>query len=132
MNADNLRFAAENVGVAAVGIAFLAGLAFSFNPVALVSIPVSLAYVTRGRDKGQAHSLNAVYLRRDSYTCRSWARCEIRGQMDRIGHGKSLETISRAAFDRARSDPGAGFELRCPLSDFGQAARFSAGAHSLF
>lgn len=56
MNADDLRFAAENVGVAA------AGLAFSFNPIALTSIPVSLAYVTRGRDKGQAPFLGALFI----------------------------------------------------------------------
>lgn len=57
MNADDLRFAAENVRVVAAGLALLAGLAFSFNPVALVSIPVSLAYVIRGCDKGQANFL---------------------------------------------------------------------------
>lgn len=62
MNADDLRFAVENVGVAAAGIAFLAGLAFSFNPVALASIPVSLAYVTRGRDKGQALLFGALFI----------------------------------------------------------------------
>lgn len=62
MNADDLRFAAENVGVAAVGIVFFAGLAFSFNPVALASIPVSLAYVTRGRDKGQALLFGALFI----------------------------------------------------------------------
>ena len=54
MDAETLRQAVENAGLAAAGVAFLAGLLFSFNPVALASIPVSLAYVTRGRDKGQA------------------------------------------------------------------------------
>ncbi len=54
MDAEALRQAVENAGLAAAGVAFLAGLLFSFNPVALASIPVSLAYVTRGRDKGQA------------------------------------------------------------------------------
>src|SRR5207249_9167964 len=54
MDAEALRQAVENAGLAGAGVAFLAGLLFSFNPVALASIPVSLAYVTRGRDKAQA------------------------------------------------------------------------------
>ena len=54
MDADALRQALEQAGLAAAGIGFLAGLTFSFNPVALASIPVALAYVTKGRDKSQA------------------------------------------------------------------------------
>ena len=38
----------EQAGFAAAGIALLAGLVFGFNPVSLASIPVSLAYVTKG------------------------------------------------------------------------------------
>jgi cytochrome c-type biogenesis protein len=62
MDADALRQAVENAGFAAAGLAFLAGLAFSFNPVALASIPVSLAYVTKGRDKGQALLFGAMFI----------------------------------------------------------------------
>ncbi len=54
MDAEALRAAVEHAGLAAIGVAFVAGFVFSFNPVALASIPVSLAYVTKGRDKGQA------------------------------------------------------------------------------
>jgi hypothetical protein len=54
MDAEALRSAVEHAGLAAAGVGLLAGLAFSFNPVALASIPVSLTYVTKGRDKGQA------------------------------------------------------------------------------
>jgi cytochrome c-type biogenesis protein len=54
MDPEALRSAVEHAGFAAAGIGFLAGLAFSFNPVALASIPVWLAYVTKGRDKTQA------------------------------------------------------------------------------
>src|SRR6516165_3811694 len=54
MEAEALRSAVEHAGLAAAGIGFLAGLAFGFNPVALASIPVSLAYVTKGRDKAEA------------------------------------------------------------------------------
>src|SRR5712675_3715229 len=62
MDAEALRQAVENAGLAAAGVAFLAGLVFSFNPVALASIPVSLAYVTRGRDKGQALLFGAMFI----------------------------------------------------------------------
>lgn len=48
MDAEALRQAIEQAALAAAGVAFLAGLAFSFNPVVLASIPASLAYVTRG------------------------------------------------------------------------------------
>ncbi|WP_300210719.1 cytochrome c biogenesis CcdA family protein [Bradyrhizobium sp.] len=62
MGADALRAAVEHAGLATIGVAFLAGLAFSFNPVALASIPVSLAYVTRGRDKGQALMFGSLFI----------------------------------------------------------------------
>jgi cytochrome c-type biogenesis protein len=62
MEAEALRSAVEHAGLAAVGIGFLAGLAFSFNPVALASIPVSLAYVTKGRDKEQALAFGSLFV----------------------------------------------------------------------
>jgi len=62
MDAEALRQAVEHAGLAAAGIGFLAGLAFSFNPVALASIPVSLAYVTRGRDKSQALLFGVMFI----------------------------------------------------------------------
>jgi cytochrome c-type biogenesis protein len=51
---EALQQAVANAGIAAIGIGFLAGLLFSFNPVAMASIPVSLAYVTRARERKQA------------------------------------------------------------------------------
>lgn len=54
MDMDALKQAAENAGPLALGVAFLAGLVFSFNPVALASIPVSLAYVTKARSAQQS------------------------------------------------------------------------------
>jgi len=62
MDVEALRSAVEHAGFAAVGVGFLAGLAFSFNPVALASIPVSLAYVTKGRDKGQAVLFGSMFI----------------------------------------------------------------------
>jgi cytochrome c-type biogenesis protein len=62
MDPEAVRTAVENAGFAAAGVAFLAGLAFSFNPVALASIPVSLAYVTKGRDKNQALLFGTMFV----------------------------------------------------------------------
>lgn len=62
MDAEALRTAVEHAGLAAIGVAFIAGLAFSVNPVALASIPVSLAYVTKGRDKGQALIFGSMFI----------------------------------------------------------------------
>src|SRR6266849_8647248 len=62
MDADSLRQAVEHAGLAAAGVAFLAGLVFSLNPVALAAIPVSLAYVTKGRNKNQALLFGAMFI----------------------------------------------------------------------
>jgi cytochrome c-type biogenesis protein len=57
-----LQQAVANAGFAAIGIGFLAGLLFSFNPVAIASIPVSLAYVTKAREKKQAILFGAPFI----------------------------------------------------------------------
>jgi cytochrome c-type biogenesis protein len=62
MGAEALRSAVEHAGFTAAGVAFVAGLVFSFNPVALASIPVSLAYVTKGRDKSQALLFGSLFI----------------------------------------------------------------------
>ncbi len=62
MEPDALRQAVEQAGIAAVGVGFLTGLVFSFNPVALASIPVSLAYVTRARERKQAILFGAMFI----------------------------------------------------------------------
>ena len=54
MDADVLQQAVEHAGLATLAAGFLAGLVFSFNPVALASIPVSLAYVTKARSTQQS------------------------------------------------------------------------------
>lgn len=62
MDAESLSQAIQNTGYAAAGLAFLVGLLFSFNPVALASIPVSLAYVTRAREKRTALAFGAMFI----------------------------------------------------------------------
>ena len=62
MDAESLSQAIQSTGYAAAGLAFLVGLVFSFNPVALASIPVSLAYVTRARDKRAAVAFGGMFI----------------------------------------------------------------------
>ena len=50
MDIETLATAVAQPGFAALGIGFAAGFFFSFNPVALAAIPVSLAYVTKARE----------------------------------------------------------------------------------
>jgi len=62
MEPDALRQTIEHAGFAAAGIGFLAGLVFSFNPVAMASIPVSLAYVTKARERRQAVLFGTMFV----------------------------------------------------------------------
>lgn len=62
MDTDMLRQTVEQSRYAAVGIAFLAGLFFSVNPVAIAAIPVSLAYVTRARERPTALRFGTMFI----------------------------------------------------------------------
>jgi cytochrome c-type biogenesis protein len=62
MTPEALQQAVANASISAIGIGFLAGFLFSFNPVALASIPVSLAYVTKARERKQAILFGAMFV----------------------------------------------------------------------
>lgn len=62
MDVESLRLAVEHSGPAAVAASFLAGLVFSFNPVAMAAIPVSLAYVTKARSNRQAFIFASMFI----------------------------------------------------------------------
>lgn len=62
MDVDALRAAVEQTGFAAAGLALLTGFVFSFNPVALAAIPMSLAYVTRARETRQAFAFGSFFV----------------------------------------------------------------------
>ena len=62
MTLDSLGLAVEHQGILAIGIGFVAGLLFSFNPVAIASVPVALAYVTKSRDRSQAVRFGLVFV----------------------------------------------------------------------
>jgi len=50
MDTETLRTTLEQASLASLGVGFLLGFVFTFNPVALAAIPVSLAYVTKTRE----------------------------------------------------------------------------------
>ncbi len=59
---EALSAAVEATGFAAAGIGFLAGLAFSVNPVAVAAIPMMLAYVTQARETREAMRLGGMFI----------------------------------------------------------------------
>lgn len=62
MDAEALGLAIQNAGFAAAGIGFLTGLFFSLNPVAVAAIPVSLAYVTKARNRGESVTFGSMFI----------------------------------------------------------------------
>jgi cytochrome c-type biogenesis protein len=62
MDVDSFQQTVQQAGVAARVVGFLAGLFFSFNPVALAAITVSLAYVTKARAPRQALVFGAMFI----------------------------------------------------------------------
>lgn len=62
MDAEALRLAISQTGFGALWIGWATGFMFSFNPVALAAIPVSLAYVTRSRTPRQATLYGGLFV----------------------------------------------------------------------
>lgn len=62
MDVETLRQAVEQSRYAAAGLGFVAGLFFSINPVAIAAIPVSLAYVTRARERPAALRFGTMFI----------------------------------------------------------------------
>ncbi|HLA32084.1 MAG TPA: cytochrome c biogenesis protein CcdA [Pseudomonas sp.] len=59
---EALRHAVEAMGYGAAGLGFLAGLAFSVNPVAVAAIPVALAYLSQARERRAALRLGGLFV----------------------------------------------------------------------
>ncbi len=62
LDRQSLEVTLQHASFAGIGIAFVAGFVFSFNPVSFASIPVVLAYVTRAHEKQQALSLGGAFV----------------------------------------------------------------------
>lgn len=62
MDVEQLQSVAQQATYASVIVGFTAGLLFSFNPVSLAAIPVSLAYVTKAHDQRLAVHYAAAFV----------------------------------------------------------------------
>lgn len=62
MDIEILQRTLEQADFASIGVGFLAGFIFSFNPVALAAIPVSLAYVTKAHETRKAVLLGGMFI----------------------------------------------------------------------
>lgn len=62
MDAEALRQAVAQAGFGALWVGLVTGFVFSFNPVALAAIPVSLAYVMTSRSPRQATLYGGLFV----------------------------------------------------------------------
>lgn len=62
MDAETLRQAVFQAGFGALWVGLMTGFVFSFNPVALAAIPVSLAYVTKSRTPREATLYGGLFV----------------------------------------------------------------------
>ncbi|WP_457668836.1 cytochrome c biogenesis CcdA family protein [Thiolapillus sp.] len=62
ISVDSLEDSLQHASLAGLGLAFLAGFLFSFNPVSFASIPVVLAYVTRAHEERRALLMGAAFV----------------------------------------------------------------------
>ncbi|HUF79967.1 MAG TPA: cytochrome c biogenesis protein CcdA [Burkholderiales bacterium] len=62
MDVEALQKSLEQANLASIGVGFLTGFIFSFNPVALAAIPVSLAYVTKARETRKAALFGGMFI----------------------------------------------------------------------
>ncbi|BAU49683.1 cytochrome C biogenesis protein [Sulfurifustis variabilis] len=62
MDAESLRLALQHASVAGLALGFATGFVFSFNPVAVAAIPVTLAYVTKAREPRRAVWLGGAFI----------------------------------------------------------------------
>lgn len=62
INAATLKATLQTQSWAGIGIAFFAGLVFSFNPVSFASVPVILAYVTKAHEEKRAIIMGGAFV----------------------------------------------------------------------
>jgi cytochrome c-type biogenesis protein len=62
INIGDLSAALTQASLLGIGLGFLAGFVFSFNPVSFASVPVVLAYVTKAHEEKRALMLGGAFI----------------------------------------------------------------------
>jgi len=62
INTNTFKSSLEHASWTGIGIGFLAGFVFSFNPVSFASIPVMLAYVTKAQQERRAILMGGAFV----------------------------------------------------------------------
>lgn len=62
VSTDTLKATLQQASFAGIGLAFLTGFVFSFNPVSFASIPVVLAYVTKAHEEHRAIMMGGAFV----------------------------------------------------------------------
>ncbi|MBN4080051.1 sulfite exporter TauE/SafE family protein [Beggiatoa alba] len=62
VNVNTFKVAIEHASLAGIGIGFLAGFIFSFNPISFASVPVMLAYVTIAHEERRAILMGVAFV----------------------------------------------------------------------
>lgn len=62
INVKTFKSAIEHASWTGIGVGFLAGFIFSFNPVSFASIPVMLAYITKAQEERRAIIMGGAFV----------------------------------------------------------------------
>ncbi len=62
INIEDFKQTLQTASWAGIGLSFLAGFVFSFNPVSFASVPVMLAYVTKAHEERQAVLMGGAFV----------------------------------------------------------------------
>lgn len=62
INIESFKQTLQTASWAGIGLSFLAGFVFSFNPVSFASIPVMLAYVTKAHEERRAVLMGGAFV----------------------------------------------------------------------
>ena len=62
INIESFKQTLQTASWAGIGLSFLAGFVFSFNPVSFASVPVMLAYVTKAHEERRAVLMGAAFV----------------------------------------------------------------------